>query len=619
MNRLIFGMAIPTMKDILFQRMGGILMTFFKTVAPALLLILAFGTATAQPKITPRLQSAYSETGRPILAMVYFAPRERSGLGKLSDPSVLVSPAALARRANVLPADRLVDESDLPIDENTVGAVALTGATIRHRLKWFNAVSIEGSRTQIEAISRLPGVSSVDIIGRFKKTTAVSPAEVSVPEASLGKVSAVSGLDYGSSANALNMINIPAVHATGNHAEGIIIGVFDNGFRLLSHHAFDTLRPRIIGTHDFVDHKTSVIPNNTNTSFGTHGVHTLSTVGAYWPGRCMGPAFGATFILARTENDSSETPIEEDNWAAAIQWAESLGVQVTSTSLGYLTFDAPYTSWTWVDMDGKTTVITRAAAMAVRKGVVVVNSAGNEGAQINGHNTLGAPADADSVITVGAVDASGVRAYFSSEGPTTSIPPRIKPDVMAQGVQVYVASSVNDTVLTTDSGTSFSCPLTASAAALVLKAHPKASPYEIAQRLRLTASNASSPNNVTGWGTINTLAAINYSGALNVETPHPVPGPVILAAHPNPFSGGTTFSFTVNEPSTVTVGIYDVLGREVRIFPQVYQQSTSGSVTWNGTNISGQRVTPGVYFVRVTLSGASGAVTRDVRKILLLS
>ena len=200
-------------------------------------------------------------------------------------------------------------------------------------------------------------------------------------------------LAYGPSLLQDSLENIPAVHASGNSAQGVLIGFFDNGFRLLSHQAFDSLRSRIIATYDFVDHKVSVAPDNPSTSFGSHGINTLSTIAGYEPGQLLGPAFGASFVLARTENDSSETPVEEDNWARAIEWADSLGIDVASTSLGYLTYDAPYTSWTWSDMDGKTTVITRAAEMAVAKGIIVVNSAGNDAVARAGQpNTLIAPA-----------------------------------------------------------------------------------------------------------------------------------------------------------------------------------------------------------------------------------
>ena len=161
---------------------------------------------------------------------------------------------------------------------------------------------------------------------------------------------------------------------------------------------------------------------------------TLSLIGGFYEGQLIGPAFGADFILTRTENTDSETPIEEDNWIAAMEWADSIGVDVTSTSLGYIGFDPPYTSYTWQDMDGNTCRITNGADYAVSLGIFVVNSAGNEGYDV--HNTLGAPADGDSVIAIGSVNSSGSRSNFSSVGPT--VDGRIKPDLMTMGSNDYV-------------------------------------------------------------------------------------------------------------------------------------------------------------------------------------
>ncbi|MEO8168448.1 MAG: S8 family serine peptidase, partial [bacterium] len=214
------------------------------------------------------------------------------------------------------------------------------------------------------------------------------------------------------------------------------------------------------------------------------------------------------FLLARTENDSSEKPIEEDNWIAAMEWADSIGVDVVSSSLGYLDYDPPGISWTWQDMNGNTTLITKAADAAVARGIMVVNSAGNNGLNIQ-HNTLNAPADGDSVLTVGSVSSTGVRSSFSSVGPTTSSPPLIKPDVMARGEATVFASSTSTTGYTSGNGTSFSCPLTAGAVALIVQARPNATPVEIMNALRSTASRSSTPDNLYGWGIINTFAAMS--------------------------------------------------------------------------------------------------------------
>jgi subtilisin family serine protease len=219
----------------------------------------------------------------------------------------------------------------------------------------------------------------------------------------------------------------------------------------------------------------------------------------------IGPAYAAAFILAKTENTASETPVEEDNWAAAAEWAEAMGADVISSSLGYLVFDRPFTSYTFMDMNGQTAISTRAADLAASLGVVVVNSAGNEGFNPD-HNTLGAPADGRAVIAVGAVDFAGRRASFSSVGPTPD--GRVKPDVAAQGVAVKVARSTSTTGYGGSSGTSFSCPLTAGVAALVLQAHPFYGVEQVISVMRETASNAGSPDNLLGWGIVNALAAV---------------------------------------------------------------------------------------------------------------
>ena len=234
---------------------------------------------------------------------------------------------------------------------------------------------------------------------------------------------------------------------------------------------------------------------------------TLSTIGGYAPGYLIGPAFNSSYILAKTENTDSETPIEEDNWIAALEWADSIGVDVTSTSLSYLDYDPPYPSYTWMDMDGNTTVITNGADYAAYIGIVVVNSAGNAGYN-SSHNTLGAPADGDSVITVGAVNSSGSRSSFSSVGPT--VDGRYKPDIMALGSGDVVASPYNDHNYTTASGTSFSCPLSAGVAALILCANPSLTPKQVREAMKNTASQSTNPDNLYGWGILDALQAVNY-------------------------------------------------------------------------------------------------------------
>ena len=193
-----------------------------------------------------------------------------------------------------------------------------------------------------------------------------------------------------------------------------------------------------------------------------------------------------------------------------MEWADSIGVDVVSSSVAYLDFDPGHVSLTWQDMDGDTAVITRAADLAAGRGIVVVNSAGNGGQGIVGQNTLMAPADGDSVITVGGTWPDGSRYTTSSVGPTTDVPPRIKPDVMAQGATVTCADPSGPAVYGVGTGTSFACPLAAGVVALLLQAQPAATPMQIATALRATASRAASPNNLNGWGVVNAPAALAY-------------------------------------------------------------------------------------------------------------
>jgi serine protease AprX len=559
---------------------------------------LVASAAGAGNRTTGRLEQAVHRAGPgdQIAVWVFFTDKGTLVRDGKPLPRDLVSELALRRRARVLPSDRLVDESDLPVSEEYIARVAPLVSHIRQRSRWLNGVSAQAAPGAIAQIESLPFVREIDLVQKYRRaggeeTQGASPA-VLPPRKSSG----TGALDYGSSLPQVSLENIPAVHATGNSAQGIIIGLFDNGVRLQTHQAFDQLRGRIIAQRDFVDHKTSVVPNDPNSEFGGHGVNTLSTLAGYKPGNIIGPAFGASFILARTENDSSETPFEEDNWAAAIEWAESLGVQITSTSLGYLTFDTPYTSLTWQDMNGRNSVISRAAVMAARKGVIVVNSAGNEGPASPGQNTLVAPADADSILAAGAVTPSGVRTGFSSCGPTSD--GRIKPDVVAVGSSVYVASNIDTAGYFYVQGTSFSCPLTAGVAALVLSAHPTATVMQVINAIRSTARQAplqtTRPDNLYGWGIIDAMAAINALGSLPAA-------PVAL-----PGSGFSTTGFRANWTAVTGATSYrlDVATDSAfSLFVPGYDYLNVGNVT--GYAVTG--LAPGTtYYYRVRAVAPAG-------------
>ena len=470
-----------------------------------ILTFLCFGLISVFPqnpleKITPKLQLKMQSDSQSdkYLVWIYFKDKGTDLDVYYSNPQSVVSQKSLDRRAKVLSESSIINFSDLPVNKNYIDELTAIGFEIKHKSKWFNAVSGYANQNLINEIAQNSFTKLIDIVGTYSNR--INDIEFEQNENNNDNPSQPTGinsLDYGNSFTQLNQINVPAVHDSGFNGAGITICVMDAGFANLTHEAFQSMN--IAAMYDFVA--------GTPTMGGhSHGTATLSLIGGFKQGQLIGPAYGATFLLARTENDpGSETPQEEDNWIAAMEWADSLGVDVTSTSLGYLTFDPPFTSYTWEDMDGNTARITIAADYAVSLGITVVNSAGNAGYDPT-HNTLGAPADGDSVITVGAVTSSGSRASFSSVGPT--VDGRIKPDLMAMGSNDYFAStSANQ--YSNGSGTSFSCPIVAGVCALILQKNPSLTPMEVLQLLRSTATQNNNPDNLYGWGIINALSAIN--------------------------------------------------------------------------------------------------------------
>ncbi len=471
-------------------------------------LFLFEGRALAQSgesRISAPLQRILESTSPEETELVWVTFRDKGDAERrLGEARDILSPRALDRRARRGLTQSLVAVEDVPPLPEYVRAVRRRVTRFRHVSRWFNAVSAEADESQIAAIAALPFVRRIDIVRRYRRgkpELSVSTGD-SRSKAFTGRKQKGLQIDYGSSFGQLEQIQVPAVHDLGFHGEGVVIAIFDTGFRNLDHDALTHLD--VAARWDFVNGDRTV-SNNRDRGDGSHGTAVASVLGGFAEEELVGPAFAATFLLAKTEDTESETPLEEDNWAAAAEWAEALGADVISSSLGYLEFDAPHASYTYEDMDGRTAITTRAAQMAAQRGVVVVTSAGNEGFNGN-HNTLGAPADGRLVLAVGAVDAFDNRVDFSSVGPTAD--GRIKPDVMAQGVLVKTASPRFPDQYRLSDGTSFACPLTAGVAALVLQAHPDWTVRDVRSVLRSTASNADTPNRTMGWGILDALAAV---------------------------------------------------------------------------------------------------------------
>jgi subtilisin family serine protease len=534
-----------------------------------------------------------------IFVWIYFVDKGNDIQKYFSNSRLLISEKSLNRRLKN-PNNSTIDFSDVPVNQNYINTLIQNGFEVKQKSKWFNAVSGYTSTNNLKVIVSKSFVKKVDVVRTFAKRK--DDIEFTSAETTIRKILQPDGihmLNYGDSFTQLNQISVPQVHDLGYNGSGVTICLMDAGFDNLPHEVFSSMN--IIAAYDFVNNDPNV-GNQADMGEGSHGTATLSIIGGFKEGQLIGPAYGADYLLAKTENTDSETPVEEDNWIAALEWADSIGVDVTSTSLGYLAFDDSIGfNYTWQNMDGNTALITIAADLAVKKGIVVVNSAGNEGFNST-HNTLGAPADGDSVISVGAVSSSGIRTSFSSVGPTFD--GRIKPDVMAMGSSVWHAGS-NSNSYFTGGGTSFSCPLVAGVCALILQKNPDLTPMEVLELLRSTASNNQNPDNLVGWGIINALAAVNAS-ITNIEDQKILDNFYLLANYPNPFNPSTKIRYVIPESGFVKIAVYDLLGRELQIL--LSENVIAGSYE---TNLDGSKLSSGTYFVRM--------IAGRVQKIIKIS
>ena len=560
-------------------------------------------------KISPRLKTvlAESESGDKVRVWIYFTDKGRVALSKHSADALGISPEAVLRRQK-MGTNHASDEADWPVENSYIEQLRQMGVQIRHTSRWLNAVCADISSDQIDDITKWSFVQRIDRVQRMKKIKRMTDAAENFTPTPLHKKYTE---DYGASLAQLSLLHVPEVHQYGIAGQGVTIAVFDAGFDNLSHEVFSKMinEGRLLADSDFVNGDDDVSDEG-DMGEGSHGTQTLSTMGGYKSGQLIGSAYKASFLLAKTENTESETPAEEDNWIAAIEWAERRGADIISSSLGYIQFDATCcnhydsTDYNWQWMTGDSTRITQAANMAVARGVIVINSAGNEGdATVVIKNTLGAPSDGDSVIAVGAVNTSGVRTSFSSVGPTTH--GAIKPNVMATGSNVRAAGSTTNTSYVGVSGTSFACPLTAGICAMLLSAHPDLTPAQVRYALQATADRADNPDNHYGYGVVNAWDAINYFG--QIDSGGILPDKFKLHQNsPNPFNPQTTIRYDVLRDGYVAIIVYNMLGQRVRtLYDGFRSQRRNYEVQWDGRDESGHRVASGVYLYRLTADGFS--------------
>ena len=435
--------------------------------------------------------------------LVYF--RDKAGTPfSVAQPQAFLSARAVARRSRqaipVLPRD-------LPVSPAYVAQVrAVAGSPkIIYTSRWFNAAVVSCDSATLGRITALAPVRSVATLNRTFRDVVPAPAPVQVPEAA-ARSTAASRAQYGPAYRQNEQIGALAMHDAGFRGEGMQIAVFDAGFPGVDR--ISALQPlfqdkRLAGTRNFVDGGRDVYLRN------SHGTNCLSAMAGNQAGFYIGSAPKASFHLCITEDVSSEHPVEETNWLAAAEYADSVGVDIISSSLGYTTFDFPSVPYTYAAMNGRTAISSRAATMAARVGMLVVTAAGNEGD--DPWRYISAPADADSVLSVGAVDSLGTHANFSSYGPTAD--GRIKPTLSAMGRSSAVLAP--NGAAFRGSGTSYACPILAGMAAGFWQANPTLTAQQVIAALRSTASQAATPDNTLGYGIPNFVKAYNslHTGA----------------------------------------------------------------------------------------------------------
>ncbi|MBE0573082.1 MAG: S8 family serine peptidase [Ignavibacteriaceae bacterium] len=413
----------------------------------------------------------------------------------------LLSQKSIERRIKNLGDDNIITYEDLPLVNDYILQLEQIGIKIENKLRWFNAVTTYLTEDEKIKVARLTFVEKIDPVKGFvfKNPELKAANQLQKQESNLFS------FDYGPSFGQLQLSDVPAVHSKGITGEGVLLGLLDTGFDWKNHESLKDAT--VVAEYDFIFKDESTANDSLdNPSQHNHGTLVFSIAGGFKEGSLIGSAFGSEFILAKTEDIRSEKHIEEDNYAAAIEWMESYGVDITSSSLGYSTFDPPEFSYNYSDMDGKTTIVTKAVELAFRRGVVTISSAGNEGN--SSWRYITAPADGINTLAIGAVNNNNEVASFSSRGP--SYDGRIKPEVVTQGVGVYCAAAGNFTGYLTASGTSVAAPIASGISALLLSAYPHLKNTQIRNILIETADNSSSPNNERGCGLLSAVKAIEF-------------------------------------------------------------------------------------------------------------
>ena len=419
---------------------------------------------------------------------------------KLNSPYSLQQPEAYLSERSVQRRGRqgiAISENDLPPNPAYLTGITQAGAKVIYKSRWLNGALIEATEPVKNQLLSLSYVAQIEFNSPLKQVRkAASKDKFSVES--------TTSLNYGDATAQIHLLGVDSMHNAGFHGENMLIAILDDGFFQANQiSCLDSafLNNRIQELYDFVDNDSTVFGQ------GGHGTNVMSCMTGYVPDQLISPAFRSNFVLFRTEDGASETRAEEAYWLFAAERADSLGVDIINSSLGYSQFDNPADNYTPADMDGNTTLVTRAADLAASKGILVVNSAGNSGN--TSWHIITAPADGDSVLAVGAVNRLGEIANFSSRGPAAD--GAVKPDVMAVGYETALCNEYGS--LGISYGTSFSSPLTAAMAAGLWQANPHLQMAEVLYCLRKSGHIFANPNNNYGYGYANWVRADSVAKA----------------------------------------------------------------------------------------------------------
>lgn len=527
--------------------------------------------------------AALSQTAAPPRKWwVEFADKNNSPYC-LCRPAEFLSSRALERRAR---AGIELRENDLPVNPDYVQALLEQGATLHNTSRWLNAATVIADSSTALALKALPFVRTVRYIGI--ELPAVNPRNRSpkarAPLTELPHIPGGGKSAYGYAGLQNSLLGVPFVHAAGHRGAGIWIAVMDGGFTNVDTLPFFdsvALAGRLYQGWDFVERDGAVFES------AMHGTSVLSVMAADLPGYFVGTAPDATYFLLKTEDTASESPTEESNWIAGAEWADSIGVDIINASLGYTAFNDTTLNHNYAELDGRTAIGSRGAAIAATKGMIICNSAGNSGDEP--WHYVGVPADAPGLIAVGAVQHDGSRASFSSEGPTPD--GRIKPDLVAPGDEVVVAGNLG-TELGLSSGTSLASPMLAGAIASLWSVFPEKTAAELLDAIFAAADQAEAPDNARGYGLPNMAKAwLNLAGYLRGDLPNNASEGFFAFNRP---AGELSFLlFSELTGPDISVELRDVLGQKIAVPKTFFQFNHVPEVSLSGLH----DLPPGAYSV----------------------